>query len=157
LTTGVAAAPVDPNDPRLAEITPEAIAAIQNACREGPYSMLISVRNIKDPRGVITVDLHGDNPATWLKKGAKIGRFRVHAQKGEVEICIPLAKAGDYAVAVYQDKDLSFNMNKNFLGLPSEPYGVSNDPPMSFGPPNLKDSLVTVQGPLTPAKVTLHN
>ncbi len=141
----------------LDEIRPEAIAAVQSACREAPYSMLVTIRNIKDAKGIITIDLQGDNPAIWLKKGSKLARFRARPEKGQIEVCIPVEKPGMYAAVLYQDKDINFELNRNFLGLPSEPYGVTNDPPMNFGPPGMKESLVAVRGPLTPAHVTLHN
>ena len=141
----------------LDEIKPEAVAAVQAACREQPYSVLVTVRNIKDAKGIITIDLQGDDPTVWLKKGSKLARIRVLPVKGQVEACVPVEKPGFYALVLYQDKDTNFEMNRNFLGLPSEPYGVSNDPPMNFGPPNIKDSLVSVRGPLSPARVTLHN
>ncbi len=139
------------------EIKPDAVAAAQAACRERPYSMLVTIRNIKDAKGIITLDVHGDDPTIWLKKGSKLARVRAFPVKGQIEVCVPVEKPGSYAVALYQDKDTNFEMNRNFLGLPSEPYGVSNDPPMNFGPPGIKDSLVSVAGPLTPARVTLHN
>jgi uncharacterized protein (DUF2141 family) len=139
------------------EIMPEAIAAVQAACREAPYSMRVTVRNIKDAKGIITVDVHNDDPALWLKKGGKLVRLRIRPEKGQVEFCAPVEKAGQYALAVYQDKDVNFEMNRNFLGLPAEPYGVSNDAPINFGPPKLKDALVTVNGPHTPVRITLHN
>ncbi len=144
-------------DPALDEVTPDAIAAVQEACRAAPYSMLLTIRNIKDAKGIITIDLQPDNPEIWLKKGSKIGRFRARPQKGQIEICVQVEKPGRYAAVLYQDKDINFELNKNFLGLPSEPYGVSNDPAMNFGPPNIKDSLVEVKGPLTSVRVTLHN
>ena len=144
-------------DPGLDEIEPSAIEAVQAACRETPFSMLVTIRNIKDTRGIITLDLQSDDAAIWLKKGSKLGRFRARPQKGQIEVCIPVEKLGNYAVVLYQDRNINFELNKNFLGLPSEPYGVSNDPAMNFGPPNMKDSLVAVRGPRTPVRVTLHN
>jgi uncharacterized protein (DUF2141 family) len=141
----------------LDEITPEAIAAVQADCRARPYSLLATIRNIRDARGILTIDLHGDDPAIWLKKGSKLARVRARAAKGQIEVCVPVERPGSYALAVYQDKDVNFEMNRNFLGLPAEPYGVSNDPSMNFGLPNMKDSLVAVHGPLTPVRVSLHN
>ena len=140
-----------------AETTPAAMAQAQTECREQPYSMLITVRNIKDAKGFITLDLHGDNPATFLKKGAKIGRVRVPSVKGETQACVPVAHPGLYAVGIYQDKNMNFALDKGLLGIPAEPYGVSNDPPIYFGPPKFQDSAVKVEGPLTPVTITLRN
>lgn len=36
-------------------------------------------------------------------------------------------KAGSYIIAVYQDLDLNEKLNKNWFGLPVEPYGFSNN------------------------------
>jgi uncharacterized protein (DUF2141 family) len=52
---------------------------------------------------------------------------------------------GSYAVAVYQDQDGSGELNRNMLGLPTEPYGFSNDIGR-LGPPQFADALVDVQG-----------
>jgi uncharacterized protein (DUF2141 family) len=152
-----AAKGISATDPGLQEIKPEAIAAVQAECRERPYSMLLTIRNIKDAKGIITIDVHPDDPAIWLKKGSKIGRYRALPEKGQIELCIPVDKPGSYGLAIYQDKDINFNLNKNFLGLPSEPYAVSNDPAMNFSLPDIEDSLTVVNGPLTPVRATLHN
>ncbi len=148
---------ISPDDPGLKEITPDAIATVQADCRTRPYSMLVTLRNIKDPKGIVTIDVQPDDPSRWLQKDSKIGRYRALPEKNQIEVCIPVEKAGSYALAIYQDKDVNFQMNKNFLGLPSEPYAVSRDPAMNFGLPDIEDSLVAVKGPLTPVRATLHN
>ncbi|MFT6868708.1 MAG: hypothetical protein ACJA08_003563 [Cyclobacteriaceae bacterium] len=47
---------------------------------------------------------------------------------------------GVYAVAVYQDKNDDQKLNKNFLGMPTEPYGFSNNNMGIFGPPDFQSS-----------------
>lgn len=140
-----------------ADVVPEAIAKAQAECRAQPYSMLITVRNIREAKGFLTMDIHGDDPATFLKKGTKIGRVRVWATKGETQACAPVPHPGLYGVGIYQDKNANFILDKGLFGIPAEPYGVSNDPPMHFGLPKFADSAVKVEGPLTPVTITLHN
>jgi uncharacterized protein (DUF2141 family) len=139
------------------EIVPETMAAVQSACREQPFSLLVIVRKVRNDRGIITIDLHNDDPEKWLKKGSRIGRVRVPARPGDIEVCVPVPGQGRYAAALYHDRDTNFKLNKNFIGLPSEPYAVTRDPPINFGPPSLKDSLVDVTGPQTRVDATLHN
>jgi len=138
-------------------VTPEAMSQAQEECRTKPYSMLVTIRNVRDSKGIITVDLQGNNPAIFLKSGGRIGRVRVPAVKGGTQACLPVEHPGIYAVAIYQDKNVNFVLDKGFLGIPSEPYGVSNDPPIYFGPPKFADSAVEVHGPLTPVTITLRN
>jgi len=126
-------------------------------CATHPFSILITVKNIKDTRGEITVDLHGADPEEFLKSGAKLDRLRVPTEKGEMSICMPVEGAGTYAVAIYQDRDSNTKLNKTWIGLPAEPYGVSRDAPMRLGPPKHKDAAFEVTGPMTPVTVTLRN
>ena len=44
------------------------------------------------------------------------------------------------AVSVYQDEDSNGELDTNFLGMPSEPVGVSNDAKGIFGPPSYEDA-----------------
>lgn len=45
---------------------------------------------------------------------------------------------GKYAIAVYQDLNKNGILDRNWLGLPSEPYGFSNNPSTLFGPPSFQ-------------------
>lgn len=45
---------------------------------------------------------------------------------------------GTYAVKVFHDVDDNGRMNVNWLGIPTEPYGFSNDAMGTFGPPDFK-------------------
>ena len=128
---------------------------VQTPCEELPFSVLVTVKNVKSAEGIITLDLHSDDPATWLKKGGRIGRVRVPAVEGQTTLCVPIEHAGTYAFALYHDRDHNLKLNKNWIGLPSEPFAVSNDAPIRLGPPSQKDAAFQVTGPLTPATVSL--
>jgi uncharacterized protein (DUF2141 family) len=134
------------------------MSRVQAECRNKPYSVLLTIRGTKSSKGLFTVDLHGEKTRDrFLKYGTKLLRLWVPAVKGSSEVCVPVPEPGIYAVSVFQDRDVNFKFNKGLFGLPTEPYGVSNDPPMSFGPPNFDDSSFKVEGRLTPATITLFN
>jgi uncharacterized protein (DUF2141 family) len=61
--------------------------------------------------------------------------------------------AGRYAVAAYQDLNRNGKFDKNFLGLPTEPYGFSKDARGSLGPPSFDAAAVDLPGT---AKVTIN-
>ena len=48
---------------------------------------------------------------------------------------------GDYAIAVYHDKNKNGKIDTNLLGIPKEDYGFSNDARGRFGPASWKDSM----------------
>jgi uncharacterized protein (DUF2141 family) len=136
--------------------TPVQVLSESPGCEQSPYSVLVLVKNVKDDRGTITIDLHGDDPETFLKSGAKLARLRIPSVPGEMHICVPVERPGLYAIALYQDRDSNLKLDKTWIGLPSEPFGVSRDAPIRMAPPKWKDAVFEVTGPLTPVAVTLR-
>lgn len=47
---------------------------------------------------------------------------------------------GVYAVAVFHDESMNGKLDKNFMGVPREGYGVSNNPKKRMGPPRFEDA-----------------
>jgi uncharacterized protein (DUF2141 family) len=56
----------------------------------------------------------------------------------ETEVKIPYGK---YAVTIFHDVNGDTELNSNFMGIPKEPYGFSNNPRAMFGPPSFEQSL----------------
>lgn len=54
----------------------------------------------------------------------------------EVVIKIDSLKYGYYAVKVFHDENSNEEIDTNFLGIPTEDYGYSNDASGLFGPPS---------------------
>ena len=53
---------------------------------------------------------------------------------------------GTYAIAIYHDLDKNGEMNKNWMGIPKEPYGFSNNVMGRMGPPDFEDAGFEVKG-----------
>ena len=47
---------------------------------------------------------------------------------------------GEYAIKIYHDEDSDNELNTNFLGMPTEEYGFSNNARGSFGPASWEDA-----------------
>lgn len=47
---------------------------------------------------------------------------------------------GEYAIKVHHDEDGNNEMDTNFLGIPSEDYGFSNNASGTFGPADWEDA-----------------
>lgn len=62
---------------------------------------------------------------------------------------------GTYAVSLFHDVNADRQLNTNFAGIPKEPYGFSNNPKSTFGPPDyteavfrlINDTTITVKLP----------
>ena len=114
------------------------------SCQGAPNEIKVIVRGVKKSQGLITADLYANTEEGFLKKAGRVGRISVAAKSPTTVFCLAAPSADPHAVAVYQDKNANKKFDKNGLGLPDEPYGVSNNPKMRFGPPKASESVVPV-------------
>lgn len=99
----------------------------------GEIRLELTVADIASGDGNITVVVY-DNARTFLERGARLFKVRLPATAA-VTTCLSLPRPGTYAIAVYHDADNDGKFDRNWIGLPTEGWGFSNDPPRSFGVP----------------------
>lgn len=61
---------------------------------------------------------------------------------------------GVYAISAYQDENSNGKLDRNFMGMPKEGVGASNDAKASFGPPKFDDARFSYKGGLQ--QLTIH-
>ncbi len=103
---------------------------------EGVEGVFVVVRSLRSAKGLVTVELYNDDPEGFIKKAGRLERRRVEAADGETKVCFNIPKPGTYAVAIYHDENGNKKFDKNFLGIPTEGFGFSNNPKIYFGPPD---------------------
>ncbi|HCW08414.1 MAG TPA: hypothetical protein DGG95_13740 [Cytophagales bacterium] len=78
----------------------------------------------------------------------KTGKHTLGWSKGingaTMQVTFEQVPIGQYAIAVFQDKDQNKKLNTNFFGYPIEPMGFSNDAKLKFGPPSFDDAKIIV-------------
>jgi len=52
---------------------------------------------------------------------------------------------GNYAVAIYHDRNSNERLNRGLFGIPEEGYGFSNDAPANLGPADFDDAVFAVE------------
>lgn len=110
-----------------------------------PTPVTVTITNIRAPAGVLLAGAY-DRESTWLG-ATTVARRDVPVPadlKGgtlRFELRLP---PGQYALSVFQDLNGNRVLDTNFLGIPKEASGSSNDAPARFGPPKFRDALVTV-------------
>ena len=82
-------------------------------------------------------------------------RGRSAAVAGTVELRIRNVKPGSYAIAVFHDRNGDGKLDRSFIGLPSEPYGFSNDVGRR-GPPNFDAARIVVRDPATTVVIPIR-
>ena len=83
-------------------------------------------------------------PETFLRRGCPYSG-RAPAVSGEAQIVVRGIEPGVYAVQAFHDANDNLELDRNFLGLPKEGMGFSNDAPMRFGPPRFEDAAIEIE------------
>ena len=113
-------------------------------------SIRVTVEKVRSSKGLITAVLYNDNPTTFLKDGSRLDRIRVDAHEGLTELCLNAPAAGRYSVALYHDENANKKFDRDFLGIPTEGYGFSQNPGFRFGKPDVEETLFSLDGePIT--------
>jgi uncharacterized protein (DUF2141 family) len=62
---------------------------------------------------------------------------------------------GDYAISVFHDENMNKKLDKNFMGIPKEGYGASNNPKKKMGPPDFEEAKFQLSGPTQSLQIEL--
>ena len=123
-------------------------SVIQEPTEKPGNQLRVMVQNVKPGKGKVKVCLF-DKEETFLKKAVKCYDVPATEEKQSVQVVFENLQAQIYAVSVYQDFNENDILDHNWLGLPVEPYGFSNNPSTTFGPPSFTKAAIDLNGPVT--------
>lgn len=106
-------------------------------------SLDVRVDNVRPDQGAVRVALYDEG--TWLSE--PVVDEQTDPTGTSVTFHIQLPEGGRYGLAAYQDTNSDGRLNRNAVGIPSEPTAFSNDAPMSYGPPRFADAALDVSAP----------
>jgi len=104
-------------------------------------TLTITIEGIKKIKGHLLVAVF-DHESKFLKDFSLAKRKKI--VKNEDTFVFENLPYGTYAISVFQDENNNNSLDTNFLGIPKEPYGFSNNPSTLFGPPNFKKAAFKV-------------
>lgn len=104
-------------------------------------NLKIIIENLKNNKGNLIVWIFKDEDAFPVKPEKAYKTKIVPSDSlADNQIMIDSLRFDTYAVSVVHDEDGNGEMDTNFLGMPKEGVGVSNNAKGSFGPPKFKDA-----------------
>lgn len=104
-------------------------------------SITVTVEEIRDG-GTLEVALY-NNAESW--DGDEPMSFdRAEPVDGRVTLTFDGLEAGEYAVRIYHDENADRQFNMNFMGVPTEGYGFSNNPFPRFRGARFDEAVFTV-------------
>ena len=97
--------------------------------------LTVQVNGLRNDRGRLAVALFASAAGFPRRESALRGQM-VRIAGGRAAVTFRDLPPGVYAVAVLHDENDNEKMDFNFLGMPLEGYGFSNDAAALFGPPS---------------------
>jgi len=124
----------------------------------GPQSnvwITVTVDGLRNANGQVTTTVYPDNPDRFLVKNGSLYVVRTPTVAGVTKFCVFVPQTGVYALAVYHDEDMSGTINRSgVLGIPTEGYGFSNNPPTLASLPTFRSVRIAI--PRTNLATTIH-
>lgn len=96
------------------------------AAGKGP-AVLVSVRGVKEAKGVVRVQSYSATAGSWLAKGRWLNRIESRANAGNMNFCVPVPSEGKYGIAVRHDRN-----GNGKTDITQDGGGFSNNPSLSI-------------------------
>lgn len=105
--------------------------------------LTVEISNINKIQGAVKVAVFNTDK-NFLAKDSAIRNYSIAVKSASKEIVISDLPKGDYAIAIYHDVNSDDVCNLNFIGIPKEPYGFSNNFRPRFAAPKFSDCKISL-------------
>jgi len=113
----------------------------------------ITLSGLQHDKGRVAVAVYAD-AKTFREDDQAFAAQKANAEKGAMTLVFNDVPPGRYAVLAYHDENDNGELDRRFGMIPTEGYGLSNNPKV-MGPPSYEASAFEVTDD-KPAKVTLE-
>jgi uncharacterized protein (DUF2141 family) len=114
---------------------------------EDEGSVTVTVEGIPSPDGLIYASLFSSAEGFPRERGLAIANQSVpasDASNGTLVLKFLEVPAGVFAISIMHDANANGKLDTNFMGIPSEDYGFSQNPNSMFGPPPFDKAAVSL-------------
>jgi len=119
-------------------------------------TLTVTVTGLRGGKGTLFVTVWNDG-GRFLKDVRQAAARRMVPVSGpEMTVVVEGLPRGVYAVTAFQDENGNGELDRNFLGLPREPVGASNDARGKMGPPKFKAAAFELSGPSREVPIRLR-
>ncbi|MFK7782477.1 DUF2141 domain-containing protein [Psychroserpens sp.] len=112
----------------------------------------IHIENLNSDKGHIYVSLYNTEDS-FLGKGYKSSIVKI--KNKSCSVTFEDVPNGIYAVSFFHDENENKKMDTNFLGIPKEDYGCSNNATGFMGPPKWEDAKFEIHNKSITQTITL--
>ncbi|GAA4959240.1 DUF2141 domain-containing protein [Algibacter aquimarinus] len=104
---------------------------------DSTVDVTVNISNLNSNDGKVFVGLY-NTKESFLNKGYKY--LSTEIKNNSSTVTFKDVPNGIYAISMYHDENGNNKMDSNFLGIPKEDYGCSNNAKGFMGPPKWEDA-----------------
>lgn len=117
----------------------------------------LTLKGFANDRGFAIVALFDRADAFPSDSKRAVRKFKVRVKERRTRVAIRDLPYGTYAISVLHDENANGKLDTNFLGIPLERLGASNDAPFRFGPPSWQEARFALDRKKLPTRITLRS
>lgn len=99
----------------------------------------VEVSGLRSDRGVVLGALFA-SPRGWTEEGREIATCRGTIAHNHATCIVEGVGPGTYAFAFLHDEDEDGHLDRDWIGIPQEGYGFSNNASPGLGPPSFESA-----------------
>jgi len=108
----------------------------------------VSIQGIQSGAGQLMIAVMSSE-AAFNGEAPAVLSLILKPRPGAIRFSTDALPDGQYGIRVMHDENGNGDMDANLVGMPTEPWGFSNNAMGNFGPPGWSDIRFTVQGSTT--------
>ena len=125
----------------LAAINSLALIAVMSQ-QAHAADLTVNISDVNQGKGHVMVGIYSGSDA--FSQGITSFASRVKAENEQEQVVFKDVPAGEYAIKIYQDENSNQKLDFNFIGIPKEGYGFSNNVGR-FGSPKYQEAKFMVE------------
>jgi uncharacterized protein (DUF2141 family) len=107
---------------------------------EEKFSLIVEIEGFESDKGTARIAVFNSVDGYPTKPEKAYKKIVSEVKNRKVSLIISDLPPGTYAIAVHHDENDNNKVDTNFLGIPTENFGASNDAKGFMGPPSFEDS-----------------
>lgn len=115
------------------------LALLLNLTTPVPRSVTLEITNIEKVQGTVRICIC-NQPDQFLRNCFSSKNVQVDSKK--LLVLLDEVPEGPFSISVFHDENDNSQLDSGLFRIPKEPYGFSNNPSSTFGPPSYEKCLV---------------
>jgi len=107
--------------------------------------LVISINNLKNTKGQIGILVFNKKEGFPSENAEALREILAPISSSTMDYTFSGLPYGEYAISIMHDENMNQRLDKNFLGIPKEGFGVSNNVVGKMGPPKFEKAVFQFQ------------